>query len=320
MKQDLAEFRRKVYDLYLEGKYSEALKIAEEAYARFKDEVSETSYWLACLNSVLHKEDKAIEILESSLNAGTWWPPKQLEMEKDLTPLKNREEFKEILEKCYQILEEKQKESKPEKLVFYPDNFDERRKYPLLVALHVKGGNAEESSKHWKHVLKRGYILLVPQSSQLFGPKRYCWDDWDKSKNEVLSHINEIEGSHNIDEDSIVIAGASQGASVAIIDLVVGDTPLNLKKCIAVFPAVDDLLFYIHLLESGARRGVKGYILSGEKDYFLENTKKLYQEMVKAGIQCKLTIVPGLGHDFPSNFDDYIDEALDYLTKSILIS
>jgi len=35
--------------------------------------------------------------------------------------------------------------------------------------------------------------------------------------------------------------------------------------------------------------------------------------MTKAGIHCKLEVVPGLGHDFPPNFDNYIDEALNYL-------
>ena len=313
MEQDLGEFRKTVYKLYLEGKYTEALETAEEASTRFRDEISETSFWIACLDCVLHKENEALRVLESSLSAGTWWSPKQLEMEKDLNPLKDRQEFKEILATCHQRFEEKQEQSRPKRLVFSPENLEEKTKHPLFVALHVKGGNAEEASKHWKHVVERGYTLLVPQSSQLFAPNRYCWDDWNTSKNEVLSHIGEMRGSYNIDEDGVVVAGASQGASVAIIDLIFGDTSLKLKKCIAVFPAVDDLSSYTPLLERGAKKGVSVYMLSGEKDYFLENIKKLYQEMIKAEIHCKVEIVPGLGHDFPPNFDDYIDEALDYL-------
>jgi len=34
----------------------------------------------------------------------------------------------------------------------------------------MKGDDAQEFSTHWQHVLTRGYILLVPQSSQLYGP------------------------------------------------------------------------------------------------------------------------------------------------------
>jgi predicted esterase len=310
---DFVEFRKKVFNLYREGNYSKALEIAEEAHAKFIDRVSETSYWLACLNSVLHNGDKAIEILKSSLNAGIFWSPKGLEKEKDFESIRERKEFRELLEKFSQIYEEMQKSSKPEKLVFYPDNFDNKKKYSLFVALHEMGGNAEEFSTHWKHVLKRGYILLVPQSSQLFGTKRYCWDDWGKGKKEVLGHIMEIKEKHSLIEDDIIIAGASQGASFGFIDLVLGGTPLNFRKFILVIPPVDDLSFYVPLLESGARKGVKGYIIAGGKDIFIDSTKKLHSEMEKAGLQCKLTVIPGMGHEFPSSFDNYLDEALEYL-------
>jgi predicted esterase len=313
MEQDFMEFRNKVYNLYLEGKYSEALEIAEKAYARFKDEISKTSYWLACLNSVLRKEDKAIEILTNSLNNGVWWSPKLLEGERDLDPVRNREEFKEILKKCSSIFREKQKESKPERLVFYPDKFDRETKYPLFVALHWKGGNAEEFSKYWKFVLKRGYILLVPQSSQLNGTNAYCWDDWEKAKKEVISHIIEIKERHNLIEDSIIIAGASQGASIGIINFALENTSPNIKRFIAVIPSIVDVSFLIPLLKNGIQKGVKGYIIAGEKDNFTKSIKDLYSEMEKAGLQCKLTIVTGLGHDFPPNFDIYLDEALDYV-------
>jgi len=35
--------------------------------------------------------------------------------------------------------------------------------------------------------------------------------------------------------------------------------------------------------------------------------------MEKAGLPYRLTVVKGLGHDFPSDFDVYLDEALDYM-------
>ena len=311
--EDLAEYRKKVYELYFQGRHGEALEVAEKAHALFKEKISETSYWLACLNSVLHKEDKAIEILTNSLDDGVWWSPKMLEGEKDLDPLRNREEFKRIMGRCWKIFEEKQKESKPERLVFYPDEFDEKKKYQLFVALHKGGDNAEEFCRYWKRVLKRGYILLVPQSSQVYGPNSFWWSDWEKAKKEVTDHIMEMKGEHNLIEDGIVVAGASQGASLGMVDLVLEDTPLNLKRFIAVVPPIDDVSFFIPLLKNGVRKGVKGYILAGEKDRFTKNTEDLCSEMEKAGLPYMLTVVKGLGHDFPSDFDVYLDEALDYM-------
>jgi hypothetical protein len=96
-------------------------------------------------------------------------------------------------------------------------------------------------------------------------------------------------------------------------DLVLEDTPLNLKRFIAIVPAIDDVSFFIPLLKNGVRKGVKGYILAGEKDNFTKNTKDLCSEMEKVGLLYKLTVVEGLGHDFPSNFNVYLDEALDYM-------
>ena len=312
-REDFAEYRKKVYELYFQRRYNEALEIAEKAYAQFEDKISETSYWLACFNSVLHKEDKAIEILTTSLDDGVWWSPRMLEGEKDLDPLRNREEFKRIMKRCREIFEGKQRESRPERLVFYPDKLDPGEKHRLLVALHRGGDNAEEFCKYWKHVLKRGYILLVPQSSQLYGPDAYCWSDWGKARDEVLKHIIEMKEKHSLIEGGIVVAGASQGASLGMIDLVLEDTPLDLEKFIAVIPPIDDVSLFIPLLENGVRKGVKGYILAGEKDNFTKNTRDLCSEMEKAGLPYRLTVVKGLGHDFPSDFDVYLDEALDYM-------
>ena len=78
--------------------------------------------------------------------------------------------------------------------------------------------------------------------------------------------------------------------------------PLNLKRFIAIVPAIDDVSFFIPLLKNGVIKGVKGYILAGEKDNFTKNTKDLCSEMEKVGFLYKLTVVEGLGHDFPSNF------------------
>lgn len=311
--EDLAEYRHKVYGLYSQGRHSEALEIAEKAYVQFGDKISETSYWLACLDSVLHREDRAIEILTASLDDGAWWLPKVLETEKDLDPLRNREEFKRIVERCREIFEERQRESRPERLVFCPDNFDPGEKHRLIVALHWKAGNMLEFSKYWKHVLKRGYILLVPQSSQLAGDNAYCWDDWERGKDEVIRHIADMKEDYSLIEGGIVVAGASQGASLGIVDLVLEDTLLDLSRFIAVVPPIDDVSFFVPLLKNGVRKGVKGYILAGERDCYTQNTKDLCSEMEKAGLPYRLTVVEGLGHDFPSDFDVYLDEALDYV-------
>jgi hypothetical protein len=43
---------------------------------------------------------------------------------------------------------------------------------------------------------------------------------------------------------------------------------------------------------------------------FAKNTKTLCLEMQKAGFPYKLALAGGVGHEFPPNFDVYLDEAL----------
>lgn len=308
-KKEFISYREKLFDLYKKGKYIEALKVAEEAHSIFKDQIAQTSYWLACLNAIIGKQDKALDILKNSINNGIWWAPYVLESESDFNSIRNREDFKEILKKCSQIFNEKQKEIKPKKLVFYPEGFNSENKYPLFIALHWAGGNAEEFSEHWKHVLKKGYILIVPQSSQILWPNSYCWRDKEKAQKEVLEHIEEVKNTHNIIESESIIAGASQGGWLAITLAL--SKFFNIKNFLSVIPAVSDISFFKKLLENA--RDTKGYIIAGEEDSFTKNTQDLYSEMKKAGIQCILTVVEGLGHTIPSDFKKFIDSAIEYL-------
>jgi len=315
MGKSFSDYKNSLFQLYYEGKYSEALEIAKEANANFKDKISTTSYWLACLYSLLNNKEKAIEILKNSLDSGMFWSPKVLQAESDFDHIRDSYEFKDIRERCSLIFYEMQKSTKPGRLIFYPDNFNAKEKYPLLVALHWKGGNAQEFCEYWKPVLKRGYILLVPQSSQLYSSDEYCWDDFEKGKSEVTKHISDVKETHNIIEDNIIIAGASQGAALCLINFVFSDTPFNFRKFIAVIPPIANVKFYASFIESGANRGAKGVIIAGEKDHYFQNTKALYKEMEKANLHCKFVSIPDVSHNFPDNFETYLSEAIDYLEK-----
>jgi hypothetical protein len=57
-KSNFLTLRNKLFALYYEKKYKEALKVAEIAYENYKDKVTETTFWLACFNSLLKKKIK----------------------------------------------------------------------------------------------------------------------------------------------------------------------------------------------------------------------------------------------------------------------
>jgi len=64
-------------------------------------------------------------------------------------------------------------------------------------------------------------------------------------------------------------------------------------------------------LNKAKTRNIIGKIISGEKDAFAFNEqKKMSLLLDKAGINCELIIIPGMGHTFPRDFDVTLKEAL----------
>jgi predicted esterase len=59
--------------------------------------------------------------------------------------------------------------------------------------------------------------------------------------------------------------------------------------------------------------GLKGVIIMGDKDPFLPKINTLLEEMVERGFNCKIDVVPNLGHEFPSDFEKRLESATNFL-------
>lgn len=94
------ETQDRVFSLYGEGKIREALSEADRAAQAFPDRITRTSYWRACLHSLLGASDEAIDILQDALARGGWWSQATLRNEADLAPLRDLTEFQSILRAC----------------------------------------------------------------------------------------------------------------------------------------------------------------------------------------------------------------------------
>ena len=312
-KSNFLTLRNKLFALYYEKKYKEALKVAEIAYENYKDKIIETTFWLACFNSLLKKKDKTIKILNNALDNGIWWSPQLMISESDFDFIKKYKEFKEILERCRVFFEKAQSKAKPKCLLFHPEDFNSKKENKLFIAIHFRGSNAEEFEEYFKKsVLKRGYMLAVPQSSQIFTLNKFCWDNREIAKKEISNHYNEINNKYRLDEKETIIAGASQGGGLSL-ELALGENELHIKKFISIIPGIVDVSSYIPLLKSGVSKNIKGFIITGEKDFYFQKVKELYEEAQKLKLQCKFVSIKGMGHNIPENFEDYLNEALDFL-------
>jgi predicted esterase len=312
-KNDFLTSRNTLFELYFEGNYKEGFKLSEILYKNFPDKITDTAFWVACFSSLTKNRDRAIKVLNESLDKGIWWSPAMILGETDFNFIKEEKEFKDIVERCMVLFEKAQKKTKPECLIFTPKTFDTSGTNKLFMAIHFRGSRSEDFSRYFKKiVLERNYILAVPQSSQLYAVDRYCWDDRDLAKKELQKHYDELKKTYRLNENEIIIAGASQGGSLSI-EMVLGENNPGLKKFVSIIPGIRYPSSYHPLLQNGVKKGAKGAIISGEKDFNLQGAKDVYKEAEKIGFPCKFIIMERVGHEMPDNFDRYFTEAINFV-------
>lgn len=315
MPEKFFEYQSQLFQLYSEQRYQEALKLAEEAGRRFPKRVGRTIYWRACLLCRLGQADEALRVLQEGLTQGYWWFIRDLTEDADLAPLKDRPEFQEIIAECERRRKIAQARAKPYLKVVEPPKGSTPQS-PLLIALHWAGGNAEDFADYWQAALEEDWLVALPQSSQICSEDGFWWPDRDQGKREVLEAFQAVQRDYAFDADRVVIAGASQGGTLAILLALEGAIPC--RGFLAVVPGMRDSTVeeLTPQLKSAAERGLRGWIVTGERDYCIEPTKRFHEEAERQDLRCELIIEPGMGHEFPKNFDAKLREALAFLLSA----
>ncbi len=311
MSERFFDYQSRLFRLYGERNYEEALQVAEEAGRRFPDRVGRTIYWRACLLCRLGRAEEALQLLQDGLKKGHWWGIPQLTEDADLAPLKNQPEFQEIVRECERRMEAAQAQANPQLKVIEPSGGSAAQS-PLLIALHWAGGNAEDFAGYWQAALKEGWLLALPQSSQMCYEDGFWWADRDKGKREVLWAVKKIKESYVFDPHKVVLAGASQGGTLAMLLALEGAIPS--RGFLSVVPGLrEETLQQLLALLDSAPRELRGWLITGARDYCADLTRRLHEEAVQRGFPWKLLIEPDMGHEFPRDFDANLREALMFL-------
>lgn len=301
----------RVFALYGEGRLPEALAVVEETSAELPGWRSRTIYWRACLLSLLGRPDEAMAALRSGLDAGLWWRPDWLTTDQDLEPLWDLPEFAEIVSASErgQAAANSGRSERPEIRMFRPSG--EPR--GLLVALHMYGVTAGESAPHWQPATEEGFVVAVPESTTAQADGRPCWDDDETASRDVAWAIEEARAQAP-GVDDLILAGASQGGMRAI-EMALRGEPGNARAFIGVVAGLADLDLLEQTAEAAARRGVRGWLLTGDHDAAQQAVELLHAQLSGAGIACRLDVIPGLGHTFPQDFEDRLKAALPFLLE-----
>ena len=208
------DLRKELMQLHKAKEYTQAFDLIEKEQTHFPDNSLEISYWRISLKALLGKQADALEIFREGLDKGDLFPPRWMERDPDLASLHPLPEFQAMIEVCRQRLAQMRSESHPDLLVRQP--VKQATPLPLLIAMHGNGNNMHNTVEHWSEVTNQGWLLAVPQSSQIVGTNAFVWDERETGISEVRAHLTELNSEHMIDPERVVLGGFSMGGGQAI--------------------------------------------------------------------------------------------------------
>ncbi|MDG5471901.1 hypothetical protein P6709_09085 [Jeotgalibacillus sp. ET6] len=144
----------------------------------------------------------------------------------------------------------------------------------------------------------------------MFGLHAYCWDDKERASREVTSAYKEFQEKYTA--QNRIVAGASQGGSLALELCLKGRLP-DVDGFIAVIPVIRDEDLEHSMLPEGQIEGLRGCLITGDKDPFLKQTVELQKKLEEQGIPCQLVIKKGMGHALPEDFAKDVAEAVAFI-------
>jgi predicted esterase len=293
-----------------------AYDMLTEAVPHFPEQANILYNWRYCAAALLGKSDLALEIMQASIDAGFWWGEDYLRTDEDLKSLQDLPEFNRLVEVSEGLRQDAQAAAKPVALPL-PVPADATQAFPLLLALHGNTQNADNSAEFWESAVDQGWLTVLLQSSQVFGPEMYVWDDLELGAREIKTHYQQLCEEHKVDPAQVVISGFSKGGEMAIW--------LALKEIMPVAgfiavnpggPFIQDVDNWLPILEKcKTTSDMRGFFVAGENDPSVENIKTLHEMLVSRGMKCELVITLEIAHDFPEDFDQVLARALEYLMQ-----
>ncbi len=295
-----------MFRAYGEGRYGEALEVAREAWGHFPEKETRTAYWVACLLCRVGNPDQALRVLQGA--RGHWWGEALLRGDPDLEPLGGRPGFTALVEGCREAERRAKASARPAVLVLRPKGAGP---HPLLLAFHARGGSAEECTPYFQPAQALGWAVALPQGTQLHGEGMYTWDDPDQAERGAAWAYNHV----------LRTGGGGKGASRACRGLPGRGArdPAGSRRDADPLPRLPRhrpgrrwLEEALGAAPGAARRGARGWILTGEKDFRMERVRDFRNQLVRSGVSCELEVVPGLGHEVPEGFQGRLAPALEF--------
>jgi hypothetical protein len=302
------EVLQEIDALFRSKEYAKAETLAAESIHRFPLEADEFAYLRMCAAVRLGRIPQALQWLQQVLDAGGWYSEWFLRKSPSFEPLQGLPEFERLVEASLGQREADLKRG-PAHYVLTPEHGNSP--WPLFLALHGNLHSAVLESPHWRSLVSRGWLLAMVESSQGHWKGGYTWDDGELAQRDLEGCFRSLPPRYPVDSGRVLLGGFSYGGQRAIEHALKGT--VGAVGFLAFCPYLPDMNGWSTLLDLGFPAGLRGYIITGERDESRAHSLALASLLQARGIACEVQDLPGEGHWFPADFDSHLARGLDFL-------
>lgn len=262
----------------------------------------ESAQWnfnAARAHAMLAQLDEAIARLRSCADLG-YTGIASFEQHRDLDPLRDRDDFKVILEQvrasaAKRLEDFKQLALEHEPPTHVPANLTAKlkpgEKPPLLIALHGTGGNGQEMLGALRAACDElGIVCIAPDALRAAG-SGYAWTFRDESQWLAAHTATQALAAHDADPGRVILLGFSQGANIALAMATAEHKPFT-----AMVPICGH---YEPSATSASANPPPMYLISGSRDPWRETFERAERDFAAAGAPVVGRVVPSMGHRMP---------------------
>ena len=303
----IVEMRKKIEGLVKQGQLSQAIMLLEQALKMFPNFKYTIISELTKLYTATKQLDKCLEAWETGHKSGLFFglepgtPP--------FKPFAGNGRFAEAAAEDKRLRDQANEDSAVTFEVVTPTAYDSSGKYPLCMVFHGGNSSIKNIKPQWTSPkLTRGYIVVFVQSYFHLSSETYGWKTLDpKARNEIAGVFERVSADYAVHRDQVVMGGISAGAMTAVDLTINGIVPA--RGFIGLCP-VTPQEFDVERVKQAAQRGVSGVFVSGDNDFALPKAKDMAAVMEEGNLPLEFTVVPGLGHTYPNDLSQRLDEAL----------
>lgn len=308
------DFKDKLFALHEQGAFQDGLDLIGAHSAEFPQQRQRLAYYQACLANCAGDSELALNTLSDALDAGYWFSPGMLQGDGDLNSLHESARFAQIVAASEARMMEALADSTPSRVVFEPAEMSasvaSAEPLPLLFVLHGNESSVKREADHWAQLAEDGWLVVLPQSSQLSGPDRFVWDDVELAQQELLEQFGEISAEYKIDPARVVLGGFSRGALRAL-ELALSNG-IEAAGFIGIATSIAEADALMERAEVAATKQALYFAVGSKDSPILQATETLAQRLQQAGLRCKVHEFEG-GHAYPNDIETVLQSATAFI-------